>query len=253
LISDLLLKAQVSRRNGRLGIVANRVKERTIAYRQLRRFLGRLSIPVIGLIRDTQNYARAAQKGLCIHEMPPSRVGRDLAQWEPVSRWLESRLAMPLTRRDLLRPVDAATPRRRRRSWTAVLIPAAAAVAIFGVSLWLWTATRGPHDMQSIDQSAMINIEPTALPELVIAELPEQSLPVSAGSRLKKRWQLSGIAHRDGSSVLILRDRIEHTSRRINDDVDLDGWIVRDTGPDYALFARNGEEVRLVLNEDIGH
>jgi chromosome partitioning protein len=253
LISDLLLKAQVSRRNARLGVIANRVNERTIAYQQLRRFLDRLSITVVGLIRDSQNYARAAQCGLCIHEMPPSRVGRDLAQWEPVSRWLESRLAMPLTRRDLLRPVDAATPRRRRRSWTAVLIPAAAAVAIFGVSLWLWTATRGPHDMQSIDQSAMINIEPTALPELVIAELPEQSLPVSAGSRLKKRWQLSGIAHRDGSSVLILRDRIEHTSRRINDDVDLDGWIVRDTGLDYALFARNGEEVRLVLNEDIGH
>jgi len=254
LISDLLLKAQVSRRNARLGVIANRVNERTIAYQQLRRFLDRLSITVVGRIRDSQNYARAAQCGLCIHEMPPSRVGRDLAQWQVVSRWLESRLAMPLTRRDLLRPAAAAPPpRRRRRSWTAVIIPAAAALAMFGVSLWLWSAMRGPHDTQSIDQSAMINIEPTALPELVIAKLPEQSLPVSAGSRLKKRWQLSGIAHRDGSSVLILRDRIEHTSRRINDDVDLDGWIVRDTGSDYALFARNGEEVRLVLNEDIGN
>jgi hypothetical protein len=53
--------------------------------------------------------------------------------------------------------------------------------------------------------------------------------------------------------VLILRDRVEDTSRRINGDVDLDGWKVRDSGPDYAVFAQNGEEVRLVLNEDIGH
>jgi chromosome partitioning protein len=253
LISDLLLKAQVSRRNARLGVIANRVNERTIAYQQLKCFLGRLSITVVGLIRDSQNYARAAQCGLCIHEMPPSRVGVDLAQWAAVSQWLERRLAIPLTRRDLLRPVDATTPRRRRLSRPAILIPAAAAVALFGVSLWLWSGTHDPHDTQTVDQGATIDIEPTALSELVIEEFTERSLPVSAALRLKERWQLSGIARWDGSSELILRDRIENTFQRINDDVDLDGWVVRNTGPDFAVFARNGEEVRLVLNEDIGH
>jgi chromosome partitioning protein len=119
LISDLLLKAQVSRRNARLGVVANRVKERTIAYQQLRRFLDRLSITVVGLIRDSQNYARAAQHGLCIQEMPPSQVRKDLAQWKAISQWLESRLATPLTPRDLLRPADAVPPQRRRRSRSA--------------------------------------------------------------------------------------------------------------------------------------
>ena len=43
LVKDLLLVAQISRRNARLGIVANRVKERTIAYRQLMRFLESLA------------------------------------------------------------------------------------------------------------------------------------------------------------------------------------------------------------------
>ena len=251
LISDLLLKAQVSRRNERLGVVANRVRERTIAYQQLMRFLSRLSITVVGLIRDSQSYVRAAEHGLCIHEMPHSRVGKDLAQWEAISFWLESRLTMPLTPRDLLRPVAPAMPRRRRRLGPAVLIPAAAAVAMFGVSLWLWSTMRSPNEMQTAGQGTTINVEPTALTEFVIAELPQKSMEVSAGKKLKDKWQLSGVAHRDGSSVLILRDRVENTSRRIHDDVDLDGWIVRDFGSDYAVFAQNGEEVRLVLNEHI--
>jgi chromosome partitioning protein len=253
LISDLLLKAQVSRRNGRLGIVANRVKERTIAYRQLRRFLSRLSIPVIGLIRDSQNYTRAALNGLCIHEMPSSRVGKDLAQWEAITRWLERCLEMPITPRDLLRPVDTVTLRRRKRLRPAVLIPAAAAVVMFAVSIWLWSAIGGAHDAQAVDQIATIIVEPAAPNEIVIDELPEKSQVVSAGAELKQKWQLSGVAHRDGSSVLILQDRFEHTTRRINEDVDLDGWIVRDSGPDFAVFTQNGEEVRLVLGGDIGH
>ncbi len=253
LISDLLLKAQVSRRNERLGIVANRVKERTIAYQQLRRFLSRLSIAVIGHIRDSQNYARAAQEGLCIHEMPRSRVGKDLEQWEAVSMWLESRLAMPLTPRDLLRPVEATTPRRRRRLRPAALIPTAAAVAVFVVSLWFWSTMHSPNDPQTVDQSATTSIEPTSPAELVVEDLTKKSLVVSAGEGLKDKWQLNGVTHWAGSSVLILRDRLEQTSLSINDYADLDGWIVKDIGPDYAVFAQNGEEVRLVLNEGIGY
>lgn len=247
LISDLLLKAQVSRLKGRLGIVANRVKERTIAYQQLRRFLSRLSIPVVGLIRDSQNYARAARNGRCIHEMPRSRVGKDLVQWEALSRWLESRLAMPLTPRDLLRPVVAALPGRRRRFRPAILIPAAAAVAVFAVSLWFFSTTRSPNDMWTVDQSAVSGFDPATPAGFAVEELTEQSLMVGAGEELRNKWQLSGVTYWDDSSVLILRDRVENTSQRISDDADLDGWIVQDFGTDYAVFAQNGEEVRLVV------
>jgi chromosome partitioning protein len=92
LISQLLLKAQVSRRNGRLGIVANRVKERTVAYKQLLRFLDRLSINLVGVLRDSQNYTHAAANGRCIHEMAPSQVRRDTEQWQAITEWLEARL-----------------------------------------------------------------------------------------------------------------------------------------------------------------
>ena len=252
LISDLLLKAQVSRREGRLGIVANRVKANTIAYQQLARFLNRLSIPVVGLIRDSQNYARAASSGLCIHEMPPSRAGKDLAQWEAVTRWLESRLTKPLTPRDLLRPTEKTTPDRPRQLRPTMWVRAAAA-AILAVSLGLWSVVRDLHDASSVEQSATPVFEPAAPAEHDIVELPDRSLAVGEGAMLKQKWRLSGVMRWDGSSRLIVEDRGEHTSRQISEDVDLDGWIVTDTGRNYAVFAQNGEEVRLVLNEDIEH
>lgn len=251
LISDLLLKAQVSRRNARLGVVANRIKERTIAYQKLMRFLNRLSIKVVGVLRDSQNYAWAAEKGLCIHEMPPSRVDRDLAQWEAISRWLESRLAMPLTRRDLLRPGTAEIPKRTVRKGRAALIPAAAAAAILSVSLWLWSPAHSPDNAQSVAPHASTTMQQTAPIDVAVRELPKESKAVSAAEKLKDKWRLSGVAYLGGSGVLILRDRLDNTSRRISEDSDLDGWIVQDLGSDYAVFAQNGEEVRLLLNEPV--
>ena len=106
LVSDLLVVAKVSRRMGRLGIVANRVRENTVGYRKLRRFVGRLSIAVVGELRDSQNYVHASELGLGIHEMPPSRVRRDLDSWMTIVDWLESRLETELTPRDLFDPRD---------------------------------------------------------------------------------------------------------------------------------------------------
>jgi len=107
-ISDLLIVAKVSRRMGRLGVVANRVRENTVGYRKLMRFLERLSIAVIGELRDSQNYVYAADQGLSIHEMQPSRVRKDLDSWVPITEWLEERLETALTARDLLQPEKAA-------------------------------------------------------------------------------------------------------------------------------------------------
>jgi chromosome partitioning protein len=103
LIADLLLVAKVSRRMGRLGVVANRVRENTLGFRKLMAFLDRLQIPIIGALRDSQNYVRAAEEGSSIHEMLASRVKKDLASWLPLTSWLEMRMNTPLTSRDILR------------------------------------------------------------------------------------------------------------------------------------------------------
>ncbi len=104
IVSDLLIIAKVSRRMGRLGIIANRVRENTVGYRKLMRFLDRLSIAAVGGLRDSQNYVYAADQGLSVHEMQPSRVRKDLDSWASITAWLEARLETGLTPRDLLEP-----------------------------------------------------------------------------------------------------------------------------------------------------
>jgi len=106
LVADMLIVAKVSRRMGRLGVVANRVRDNTVGYRKLQRFLARLSIVVTGELRDSQNYVHASEQGLGIHEMhPPSRVAKDLETWKSITAWLEARLGTELTPRDLFPPV----------------------------------------------------------------------------------------------------------------------------------------------------
>ncbi|MGI9308780.1 MAG: AAA family ATPase [Gammaproteobacteria bacterium] len=104
LMSNLLLAAKVSRRMGRLGVVANRVRTNTLGYKRLVRFLDRLSIAVVGTLSDSQNYLHATEQGLSIHEMQPSKVRADLDRWQPMLEWIESRTQAPLTARDFLRP-----------------------------------------------------------------------------------------------------------------------------------------------------
>jgi chromosome partitioning protein len=113
LIASLLLRAKVSRRMGRLGVIVNRARENTIAYRKLMSFLDRLSISVVGTLRDSQTYVRASELGLSVHEMRPSESRKDRARWPELIDWLEARLGTPLTPRDLFLPQDAPDMRIR--------------------------------------------------------------------------------------------------------------------------------------------
>ncbi len=250
LISDLLLVAQVSRRNGRLAVVANRVNERTVAYQQLASFLSRLSIAVVGTLRDTQNYVWAASNGLSIHEMQQHRVSRDLEQWETVTQWLERCLAKPLTPRDLLRPAAAPAAGRRADWRKTLLIPAAAAITVLAVSLSWWSASRNAETVEPAEPVMTAEIIPITTAEPVEVEQPERFEPGVASEKLRQKWQLSGIARAGDASVMILSDRHDNSVRRLGADDDLDGWTVTDAGADYAVFSQNGAEVRLVLNEE---
>jgi chromosome partitioning protein len=94
-IADLLLIAKVRRDENRIGVVANRVKRKTLVYQSLMRFLDTLRIPVIATLRDSQNYVRAAEQGVGIHEMKRSQVEQDLVDWEPLLAWLGAKEATP--------------------------------------------------------------------------------------------------------------------------------------------------------------
>ncbi len=71
-----------------IGVIGMRTKEGTISADQLRHFLATLDVPVLGLLRDTQNYIHLAARGLSLWDVAPSRVERDIEQWQPIVNWL---------------------------------------------------------------------------------------------------------------------------------------------------------------------
>ncbi len=90
-IADLLLIAKVKRNEQRIGVVANRVRRNTLIYRSLMRFLATLGIPVVATLRDSQNYVRAAEIGIGIHEMKGREAAQDLEDWVPLLAWLKDK------------------------------------------------------------------------------------------------------------------------------------------------------------------
>jgi chromosome partitioning protein len=73
-----------------VGIVGMRVDERTRAADQLHHFVDSIGLPVLGYLRDTQNYIQLAARGLTVFDLAPERVARDLAQWQPICHWLDA-------------------------------------------------------------------------------------------------------------------------------------------------------------------
>lgn len=71
-----------------IGFVANRIKHNTRSFSYLKEFVRQTDIPCRGVLRDTQNYVRAAESGLSIFELPGRAVASDLRQWQRIIRWL---------------------------------------------------------------------------------------------------------------------------------------------------------------------
>jgi chromosome partitioning protein len=47
-------------------------------------------VPIVATIRDSQNYVRAAQLGVGVHEMKSYVAQEDVEQWGPLTEWLET-------------------------------------------------------------------------------------------------------------------------------------------------------------------
>ena len=88
-IAELLLVTQIDRRDRQLAVVANRTRQNTHSFTKLMRFLTSLKIPIIAVLRDSQNYVHAADMGMGIYEMPHHRVKRDVEQMDLIINWLD--------------------------------------------------------------------------------------------------------------------------------------------------------------------
>ena len=88
-IADLLLVAKVNRNEGKLAVIANRTRKNTKSFGRLMRFLDSLGIPIIAVLRDSQNFVHAAESGFGLHDMQPSRVRPDVDQVNKIVGWLD--------------------------------------------------------------------------------------------------------------------------------------------------------------------
>jgi chromosome partitioning protein len=107
-IANLLLVSRIDRRTRQIGVVATRTRKNTKSLILLMRFLTSLQIPLIAVIRNSQNFVEAAGEGIGIYEMPMHKVRVDIEQFAPIVTWLEAwQPALPsLTPLGPRRPAD---------------------------------------------------------------------------------------------------------------------------------------------------
>jgi len=90
-IDELMSVHKVADKQARVAVVANRVRDNTIIFDELDEYLDKLKAPYLTHLREAQNYIRAYQRGLGIHELPPYLAWPDWEQWDPLLEWLGSR------------------------------------------------------------------------------------------------------------------------------------------------------------------
>ena len=94
-MAELLEIGKVSRKQARLAVIANRVREYTLIYEELDQYLTKLKVPYLGSLREAQNYVRAYARGMGVLELPEYLGWPDWKQWEPIGEWLDSKRSQP--------------------------------------------------------------------------------------------------------------------------------------------------------------
>ena len=88
--TELLPMVKTVHAKKHMGVVANRIKRNTDAFKTLMHFLRSQELPVVAIFRDAQLYIRASDQGKGVHEFKARELHWDLAQWESLIKWLET-------------------------------------------------------------------------------------------------------------------------------------------------------------------
>ena len=94
-IEELQAVGKVERKQAKIAVIGNRVRENTLIFEDLDDYLERLRVPYLTWLRDAQNYVRAYTRGLSIFELPEYLTWPDTEQWEPLIKWLDSKRSQP--------------------------------------------------------------------------------------------------------------------------------------------------------------
>ncbi len=94
-IKELKAVGKIERKEAKIGVVANRVREYTLIFEELDEHLTSARVPYLAVLREAQNYIRAYTRGLGIFELPEYLAWPDWDQWEPLTKWLRSVRSQP--------------------------------------------------------------------------------------------------------------------------------------------------------------
>lgn len=100
-VEELFSLRKLIKRRVKLATVANRVREDTLSAAKLDYYLDNMKLadgrklPFITMLRNSQNYVKAAEKGLSIFEFAAARTTYDREQWQPLVSWLSSSRSLP--------------------------------------------------------------------------------------------------------------------------------------------------------------
>lgn len=98
---ELTATTRVVNRSVRIATVANRVREVSPNRYLLEEYLRSLKLPdgrrlpFTTVLRQSQVYIRAAERGLGLWELAPSLIEHEVDLWKPLLRWLHSRHSVP--------------------------------------------------------------------------------------------------------------------------------------------------------------
>ena len=73
-----------------VAMVGMRVDARTKSAAQLEQYLAKSGFPVMGFLRSAQVYVHAAEEGLSLFDMAPSKVTKDIQQWSNLLQWIRA-------------------------------------------------------------------------------------------------------------------------------------------------------------------
>jgi chromosome partitioning protein len=94
-IAELKHVGRIERKQAKIAVVANRVREYTLIFEELDEYLSKTRVPYLTALREAQNYVRAYTRGLGIFELPEYLAWPDWEQWEPLTKWLRSKRSQP--------------------------------------------------------------------------------------------------------------------------------------------------------------
>ncbi|HET7794928.1 MAG TPA: ParA family protein [Rhizobacter sp.] len=115
-----------------VAAVGMRLDARTKADEVIKEWAEKQKLPFIGVLRETQGYVRCVEQGLTLFDMPPAKVETDLAQWQPILRWLDPVLRRPAAPIEPVKAAPAVATPAPNGSRADSLKPAQASLLVYG-------------------------------------------------------------------------------------------------------------------------